>query len=125
MRSDQVRLAGLQGAITLVGAAVTSVFAAPVAAASAAYGGLVAVMGTLFLAWRYVRGKSREHLGAEWILRHAYRTAIERFMLVACLLLVGFGLLRLAPAWLLAGFIWGQMAWLAAPLWIRLTRKKD
>ncbi len=125
MRSDPVRLAGFQGAITIIGATVTYVLAAPVAAGSVAYGGLVAALGTLFLAWRYVGGRSREHLGAEWILRHAYRTAMERFVLVACLLAVGFEVLKLAPVWLLAGFIWGQLAWLAAPLWMRLTRKKD
>lgn len=125
MRSDQVRLAGFQGAITVIGAAVTYVFAAPWAAGSVAYGGLATAAGTLFLAWRYVGGKRREHLGAEWILRHAYRTAIERFMLVACLLAVGFELLKLAPLWLLAGFIWGQLAWLAAPLWTGSAPAKD
>jgi ATP synthase I chain len=125
MRSDQVRLAGFQGAITLIGAVVTYVFVTPHAAGSAAYGGLAAMVGTSFLAWRYARGKSREHLGAEWILRHAYRTAIERFMLVACLLAAGFGLLKLAPLWLLAGFVWGQLAWLATPLWAGSTRIRN
>ncbi len=125
MRSDQVRLAGFQGAITIIGATVTYALASPMAAGSVAYGGLAAVIGTLFLAWRYVGGRGGEHLGAEWVLRHAYRTAMERFVLVACLLAVGFELLKLAPVWLLAGFIWGQLAWLAAPLWMRLTRKKD
>jgi F0F1-type ATP synthase assembly protein I len=125
MRSDQVRLAGLQGAMTLVGFAVTYVLVAPAAAVAAAYGGVAAVIGTLFLAWRYVRGKSQEHLGAEWILRQAYRTAIERLVLVACLLVVGFKFLKLAPLWLLAGFIWGQLAWLAAPLWTGSTRIRN
>jgi hypothetical protein len=125
MRSDQVRLTGVQGAITLIGAAVTYLFATPLAAGSVVYGGLTAAAGTLYLAWRHVSGRSREHLGAEWILRHAYRTAVERFVLVACLLAVGFELLRLAPLWLLAGFIWGQLAWLAAPLWSRSAETKD
>ena len=124
MRPEQVRLAGFQAAITIIGAAVTYVFAAPLAAASVAFGGCVAAFGSLFLAWRYVAGVSREHLGAEWVLRHAYRTAIERFMLVALLLAIGFKLLKLAPFWLLAGFIWGQLAWLAVPVWIRLKKQK-
>ncbi|HKB58858.1 MAG TPA: ATP synthase subunit I [Gallionellaceae bacterium] len=124
MRSDQVRLAGIQGAITLISAAVTYLFATPLAAGSVAYGGFAAAAGTLYLAWRLVSGRRREHLGAEWILRHAYRTAVERFVLVACLLAVGFELLRLAPLWLLAGFIWGQLAWLAAPLWSGSTQAK-
>lgn len=124
MRSDQVRLAGIQGAITLIGAAVTYLFATPLAAGSVVYGGLAAVAGTLYLAWRHARGRHGEHLSAEWILRHAYRTAIERFVLVACMLAAGFEL-RLAPLWLLAGFIWGQLAWLAAPLWSGSNRPRN
>ncbi len=124
MRSEQVRLAWLQGAITILGAAVTYItVAAPLAAASVAFGGCVATIGTLFLVWRYVMGARREHLGAEWILRHAYRTALERFVLVACLLAAGMGVLRLAPAWVLAGFVCGQLAWLAVPVWMRLKKQ--
>jgi hypothetical protein len=122
MRSEQVRLAGLQSVITIIGAAVTYVIAAPLAAESVAYGGYAATAGTLFLAWRFAAGGRQEHLGAEQVLRHAYRTAMERFVLVACLLAVGFGLLKLAPIWLLAGFVSGQLAWLAVPVWIRLKK---
>jgi len=125
MPPEQVRLAGLQGGITIIGATVTYVIAAPVAAESVAFGGCVATIGTLFLAWRFVTGGNREHLGAEWVLRHAYRTAIERFMLVAFLLVIGFELLKLAPSWMLAGFICGQLAWLAVPVWMRLKKKND
>ncbi len=123
MRSEKVRLAWIQGAITLIGAAVTYSVAAPFAAASFAFGGCVATFGTLFLAWRYVTGGRQEHLGAEWILRHAYRTALERFVLVACLLAIGMGILRLAPALVLAGFVCGQSAWLAAPVWMKLKKQ--
>ncbi len=122
MRSEQVRLAGLQGLITIIGAAVTYGIAASFAAKSVAFGGCVATFGTLFLAWRYIAGARREHLGAEWVLRHAYRTAIERFVLIACLLAIGMGLLKLAPVWVLAGFVCGQLAWLAVPVWMRLTK---
>jgi hypothetical protein len=122
MRLEHVRLAGLQGAITIIGVAVAYAVATPLAATSIAFGGCVVVFGTLFLAWRFVAGERREHLDAGWILRHAYRTAIERFMLVGFLLAVGFELLRLTPAWMLAGFICGQLAWLAVPVWMRLKK---
>jgi len=120
MRSEKVRLAGLQGVITITGAAVAYAFAAPLAAGSIAFGGCIAVAGTLFLAWRFAAGQG--HLGAEGVLRHAYRTAMERFMLVVFLLAIGFGLLKLAPLWLLAGFVSGQLAWLAVPVWISLKK---
>ena len=123
MHSEKLRLAGLQGAITIIGAAVAYVVAAPLAAESVAFGGCVAMGGTLFLAWRYLAGGRQEHLGAEWILRHAYRTAFERFVVVACLLAIGMGILKLAPAWVLAGFVCGQLAWLAAPVWMRLKKQ--
>lgn len=116
---DQIRLAGLQGAITIMGAVVAYVVVDPWAAMSAAFGGCVAVVGTLFLAWRYIVGERRAYLGAEWILRHAYRTVLERFVLAVALLALGFGVLRLAPVWLLAGFVVVQLAWLAAPVWMR------
>jgi len=43
-------------------------------------------------------------------------------MLVVFLLAIGFGLLKLAPLWLLAGFVSGQLAWLAVPVWISLKK---
>ena len=38
---------------------------------------------------------------------------------------VGFGLLKLAPLWLLAGFVVGQAAWLLLPIWMKLRTKND
>lgn len=122
MRSEKVRLAGLQGVITITGAAVAYIFAAPLAAGSIAFGGSVSMVGTLFLAWRYAAGGRQENQDAGQVLRHAYRTAVERFMLAAFLLAIGFGILKLAPFWLLAGFISGQLAWLAVPVWMRLKK---
>jgi len=43
-------------------------------------------------------------------------------VLVACLLAAGMGILKLAPVWVLAGFVCGQLAWLAVPVWMRLTK---
>jgi ATP synthase I chain len=125
MHSDQIRLTGLQAAITVTGTAVAYAAVTPLAAKSVAFGGCAVVVGTLFLAWRCMVVERREHLGAEWILRHAYRTAVERFVLVACLLAIGFKLLKFEPLWMLAGFMAGQMAWLAAPVWMRLKKQND
>ena len=119
---DQIRLAGLQGVITIAGAIVAFAVVDLFAALSAAFGGCVAVISTLFLAWRYIVGERRANLGAEWVLRLAYRTALERLVLAAGLLAVGLGVLKLAPIWLLAGFVVAQLAWLAAPVWIKTNR---
>lgn len=125
MHLEHLRLASVQGAITIIGAAVAYVVVTPLAAKSVAFGSSVAMLGTLFLAWRLVTGKHRENLGAEWALRQAYRTAIERFMLIASLLVIGFGFFKLAPSWLLAGFVLGQLAWLAVPVWVKLRTQND
>lgn len=120
MHLEHLRLASVQGAITIISAAVAYFVDTPLAAKSVAYGSCVATIGTLFLAWRLISGKGRESLGAEWVLRHAYRTAFERFLLAASLLVIGLKMLELAPVGLLVGFVLGQLAWLVVPFWVKL-----
>ncbi len=126
MRSEYARLLGLQGAITIIGAIITYFAVTPQAAQSVAYGSSISLVGALFLTWRYRQGARHKSLDAEWQVRQAYRTAVERFVGMTLLLAIGFGLLRLAPLWMLAGFIAGQLAWLVIPVWIGLdwTRLK-
>lgn len=125
MRPEYVRLAVLQGSIAIIGAAITYFVVTPPTAKSFAYGSSVALVSTLLLAWRLSQGERRGNLAAEWCLRHAYRTAIERFAGVIFLLALGFQLLKLAPLWMLAGFIVVQSAWLVVPAWIRLGTGLD
>jgi len=126
MRPEYARLAGLQGSITMIGAAITYFAVTPPTAKSFAYGSIVALVSTLFLAWRLSQGECRkESLGAEWCLRQAYRTAIERYAGVIILLALGFKLLKLAPFWMLTGFIVAQSAWLVVPVLIRLGTGLD
>lgn len=122
MLSEKVRLAGLQSVITAAAAAVANKYAAPIGIWSVAYGGGVAIFATLFLLWRHASGARTAEFGAGHVLQQAYRTAFERFVLVACLLAIGMGILKLAPLWVLAGFVSGQAAWLAAPVWFKLKR---
>lgn len=123
MRAEFARLIGLQSVIVATGAAVTYWFANLPAVKSFVYGSIVAIMGALFLAWRYRQGL--KHSEAEWVLRHAYKTAIERFIWAVFLLALGFELLGLAPLWLLAGFVVGQVAWLLASVWMGLRTQND
>lgn len=125
MHLEHLRLACVQGVITIIGAAAAYVVATPLAAKSVAYGAGVALIGTLFLAWRFVTGKSREQMGAGQVLQHAYRTAIERFLLAVSMLVIGFGYFKLAPIGLVAGFVAGQLAWLAVPVWVKLRTQND
>jgi hypothetical protein len=124
VRPEYSRLIKLQGAITITGATVAYFLVSPLAAKSAAFGGCIALASAWFLAWRFQRGSVAENATAEWHLRQAYRAAIERFVWVAGMLLVGFKLLGFAPFWMLAGFLGGQVAWLAVPIWMRIENVK-
>lgn len=125
MRPEQIKLARWQGAITIISATITFEFANPFAAKSLTYGGAVAVIGTLSLAWRYRKTVRNGSLDAEWIARQAYKASVERYVFAALMLAVGFKILKLAPVWLLMGFVMGQLAWLAAPVWMRLRAEND
>jgi len=125
MRPEHFRLVWLQGATTVIGATLAYVIVTPEAAKSLVYGSCVVLISTLFLVWRLRQGDRFENLGAEWALRQAYRTAIERFVWVVVMLVVGFGVLKLAPLWVLAGFVMGQAAWLLFPIWMKLRTQND
>ena len=124
MRLEYRRLLGLQGAIIIIGAAATYFVVTPLAAKSVAFGSCIALVSALFLAWRLRQGDCKENASAEWHLRQAYRTAIERFVWVAGMLAAGFKLLGLMPLWMLAGFIVGQSAWLTIPIWMKSRTTK-
>jgi len=125
MRPEYIRLASLQGAITIIGACLTSMIVTPPAAKSLLFGSCIALTSTLFLAWRFRQGARGGNLDAASALRQAYRTEIERFVWTGAMLAVGFGALKLAPLWMLAGFVTGQAAWLLLPIWMKLRSKND
>ena len=118
MRSEYSQQAWLQGAIAIIGAAITCGVVTPLAAASVAYGACIVLLSTFLLAWRFKQGE-KKNTDAEWVLRQAYQTAIERFVIVIFLLAVGIKLLQLAPFWMLAGFVVAQIASMIGMLWIK------
>jgi len=80
------------------------------AAAAVWFGGAVATCNILLLVWRRHRAASGRALSAGASLWLLYRTALERFVLVALLLALGLGVLKLHPLALLTGFVVGQLA---------------
>ena len=125
MRPEYSRLAGLQASIIIIGAAITNIAVTLPTAKSFAYGGGVTLVSTLFLSWRLSQGDKRDDLSAEWCLRQAYRTAIERFAGMILLLALGFKLLKFEPLWMLTGFVVAQSAWMMIPVWIKLSTNLD
>ena len=80
------------------------------AAGAVWFGGLVATCNALWLLWRRYRTERGRALSAGESLRVLYRTALERFVVVALLLALGLGVLHLHPLALLTGFVVGQLA---------------
>jgi hypothetical protein len=120
MQPEYKYLILLQVAITIIGAVFSCLMVSLSASKSLVFGSLIALMSTLILAVRLKQGRNRENLGAEWALQHAYRTAIERYVWTVIMLGIGFGLLKLAPIWMLAGFLLGQVSWIFVPIWMKL-----
>ena len=79
-------------------------------AVSAGCGGLIAMTNVLLLEWRRRRADSGRALSAGESLRLLYRTALERFVLIALLFALALGVLQLDPVALISGFIMGQVA---------------
>lgn len=124
MRSEYLRLLTLQFAVILIGALIVYWQVSPLASKSYAYGSVVVMVGAIILALQHRRSESRIE-EVESVLRHAYKTAIQRFVWAIFLLAVGFKFLGLAPLWLLTGFVVGQVTWLFVPIWMRLRTEND
>ncbi len=83
-------------------------------AASVMYGGAVACTNTLLLIWRLRRCEKRPGLDAGRQLRLFYLSSLERFLVVAALLVMAMVALGLSPLAVAAGFVLGQLTLLVA-----------
>lgn len=83
-------------------------------ALSVVYGSGVALANTLLLMWRLGRSARRQSMDANRQLRTFYLSSVERFLVVATLLVAGMTALGLSPLALLAGFVLGQLTLLIA-----------
>ena len=83
-------------------------------AASVMYGGAVACTNTLLLMWRLRRCEKRPGLDPGRQLRLFYLSSLERFLVVAALLVMAMVALGLLPLAVAAGFVLGQLTLLVA-----------
>ena len=107
------RLAVLQLLLLAVISVVFYVYQGGFQAVSVWGGGAIAITQTLLLVWRRSCADSGRALSGGESLRLLYRTALERFVLVALLFALALGVLKLDPLALIAGFITGQLALVA------------
>lgn len=110
MRSVLVRLIVIQTVATLaIALGFYLSIRAPLAAWSVLYGGAIAMVVALLLAWRVTRA-SRP--GAS--LAGLYLSTLERAVFVAAAFALALAVLKLAPLALIAGFVGAEVAYYLA-----------
>jgi ATP synthase protein I len=103
-------LAALQLALVAITSTVFFIVYGRFQAGSAGFGGIVAAINIGLLLWRRRRANTGRALSAGESLRVLYRSALERFLVIALLFALGLGVWRLDPLAVLAGFVAGQLA---------------
>lgn len=112
-----------QAVLVLICAALFSALQGAESALAALFGGAIALANVQLLRWRKGQVKTRRGLSARASLVTFFASAVERFALVAGLLALGLGWMKLQPLALLIGFAVGQVAVLL--LWSEDTALRD
>ena len=100
---------GVQAVTVILGASLLLIWQGKNVAAAAFFGGAVAVANALFLIWCMRAGAQRPVQEARQELAWLVRFSMERFLMVALLIVAGLGWLKLMPGPLLIGFVLGQL----------------
>lgn len=109
MRNVVTRLLLMQSVAAVCVAILVSVVYGRGAAAAAIYGGLVALIMTLMLAWRISQASRSSHA-----MRSLVLGAGERMIVVCVAFAVGIGVLHLVPVPMLIGFGVAELAYYVA-----------
>lgn len=113
--ASRVRLVALvQAGFAPIAALAGAAIGGPGVGLAVLYGGLVALAVSAVLVWRERQSMRHPEWDARRLFRLFVRAGIERLMLLAGLLALGLGGLKLAPLPLLLGLVLAQFAWLAA-----------
>ena len=109
-----LRVARAQAVIAPVAALIGAAIAGLDAGLAALYGVLVALAVSAVLVWRERQSMDHPEWDQHRLFKLFIRVGIERLTLLIGLLIVGLGVLKLAPLPLLLGLVLAQFAWLAA-----------
>ena len=108
------RVALAQAGIAPIAALIGGVFAGFEAGLAVLYGALVALAVSAVLVWRERQSMQHPEWDQHRLFKQFIRAGVERLLLLVGLLIVGLGVLKLAPLPLLLGLVLAQFAWLAA-----------
>ena len=103
------RVVSVQAVTVIIGALLLFFWLGNNVAIAAFFGGAVAVANALFLIWCVRTGAQRPVQDARQELAWLVRFSMERFFMVALLIVAGLGWLKLMPVPLLIGFVLGQL----------------
>lgn len=112
-RVEARRIASLQMAMMLLATAVAHWIGGPRLAIAALFGAAIALAATLVLILRDRRAPSHVHAEPHRMLRSFYFASAERFAVVVVGMAIGIKAFALDPLALIAGFIAGQLIWIA------------
>ena len=108
------RVALAQAGLALVAALISGGLAGVGAGLAALYGALAALAVSAVLVWHERQSMRHPEWDQHRLFKVFIRAGAERLLLLAGLLIVGLGVLKLAPLPLLLGLLLAQLGWLAA-----------
>lgn len=114
MSRPTLRVAIFQCAILLMAACIAWLVWGEKTALSAAYGVVVGIVMTLVMIIRERESESHSEWTAQRQLGQFFRLEAERFIIAIVLLALGFMSGKMEPVGLIAGFVLGQLGWIAA-----------
>ena len=109
-----LRVARAQAMIAPIAALIGAAIAGVEAGLAALYGVLVALAVSAVLVWRERQSMNHPEWDQHRLFKLFIRVGIERLALLIGLLILGLGVLKLAPLPVLLGLVLAQFAWLAA-----------
>jgi ATP synthase protein I len=108
------RVALAQAGLALIAALISGGLAGVGAGLAALYGALVALAVSAVLVWHERQSMRHPEWDQHRLFKVFVRAGVERLLLLTGLLIVGLGVLNLAPLPLLLGLLLAQLGWLAA-----------
>jgi ATP synthase protein I len=111
-QTDTRRVALVQAGLAPIFALVAAGIGGNEVGLAVLYGALVALAVSAVLVWRERQSMRHPEWDQHRLLNVFVRAGLERLVLLVGLLLLGFGVLKLAPLPLLLGLVLAQFAWL-------------
>lgn len=108
------RVAVVQAVLAMLAAIFGGLFVGLEAALAALFGGLSALAVSVVLMWREQQSIRHPEWDQHRLFKLFIRVGVERLFVLAGLLAVGLGVLRLSPLPLMLGLLLAQFGWLAA-----------